>query len=151
MTLSKLSLGFIHRYNQLGFPNMVFSHREMLETSIKVSCWIGLSTSSKFSSSKMVLPLRTRSNISLSAFAQSSSEVMDILLESITADLTLRYTRACMAGLSATRSPDSAEGDFVSNGRYVRTDGGRFFGSGGRSLLSPSLEWLESVNCGVCP
>lgn len=56
-----------------------------------------------------------------------------------------------MVGLLATSSPDSAEGEYVSNGRYVRTDDGRFSGSGGLSLLSPSLEWLESVNCGVCP
>ena len=37
------------------------------------------------------------------------------------------------------------------NRRYVRTDEGKSFGNGGRSLSSSSLVWLESVNCGVCP
>lgn len=33
----------------------------------------------------------------------------------------------------------------------VRTDGGKSSGNGGLFLLSSSLAWLESVNCGVCP
>ena len=56
-----------------------------------------------------------------------------------------------MVALLAMRSSDAAKGGYVSNGRYVRTDNGRFVGSGGCLLLSPSLEWLESMNCGVCP
>lgn len=39
----------------------------------------------------------------------------------------------------------------IGNERYARTDGGKYFGSGGLSLSSSSLEWLDSMNCGVCP
>lgn len=90
---------------QPGFPNMVLSHPEMLDTSVEALCSTWLSVSLKSSMSWTLLSLRTWSNVSLSAFADSSSEDIDILLEPITPDLILRYTRAYKADLSAMRSP----------------------------------------------
>ena len=112
----------------------------MIDTSFKETCLTCLSTLLKSSMSWIFLSWRIWPNFSLSAFAESSSEDNEILLESIAPPLTSRYTRAYVAGISDKRPPMSATGKYIITGSYIRTDGGKFFGRGGRGLSSSSLE-----------